>query len=151
VYKNQQSRQTGSRNLTGPKTLPTIWHTYMYMKLVFNPAPFHRNAFPSNNSQMSCICLPGISILPIPPLFLRFSIKYWNFSAHVVFFSLYHKYIFIFLQASYTCRYAILWEAFLDPSDSGIRHLTGPKALPTILRTNMKIVTKYQISAINSC
>jgi hypothetical protein len=29
VYKNQQSRQTGSRNLTGPKTLPTIWHTYM--------------------------------------------------------------------------------------------------------------------------
>jgi hypothetical protein len=25
VYKNQQSRQTGSRNLTGPKTLPTIW------------------------------------------------------------------------------------------------------------------------------
>ena len=29
VYKNQQSRQTGSRNLTGPKTLSTIWHTYM--------------------------------------------------------------------------------------------------------------------------
>jgi hypothetical protein len=29
VYKNQQSRQTGSRNLMGPKMLPTIWHTYM--------------------------------------------------------------------------------------------------------------------------
>ena len=29
VYKNQLSRQTGSRNLTGPKTFPTIWHTYM--------------------------------------------------------------------------------------------------------------------------
>ena len=29
VYKNQQSRQTGSRNLMGPKTLPTIWYTYM--------------------------------------------------------------------------------------------------------------------------
>jgi hypothetical protein len=29
VYTNQLSRQTGSRNLTGPKTLPTIWHTYM--------------------------------------------------------------------------------------------------------------------------
>ena len=28
VYKNQLSRQTGSRNLTGSKTLPTIWHTY---------------------------------------------------------------------------------------------------------------------------
>jgi hypothetical protein len=29
VYKNQLSRQTGSRNQTGPKTLPTIWGTYM--------------------------------------------------------------------------------------------------------------------------
>ena len=29
VYKNQLCRQTRSRNLTGPKTLPTIWHTYM--------------------------------------------------------------------------------------------------------------------------
>jgi hypothetical protein len=29
VHKNQLSRQTGSRNLTGPKTLPTIWHTYI--------------------------------------------------------------------------------------------------------------------------
>jgi len=29
VYKNQPSRQTGSRNVTGPKTLLTIWGTYM--------------------------------------------------------------------------------------------------------------------------
>ena len=29
VYKNQQSRQTGSRNLMGSKTLSTIWGTYM--------------------------------------------------------------------------------------------------------------------------
>ena len=41
VYKNQLSRQTGSRNLTGPKTLPTIWHTYIklvtkYQILVIN-------------------------------------------------------------------------------------------------------------------
>jgi hypothetical protein len=27
--KNQQIRQTGSRNLTGQKTLPTTCHTYM--------------------------------------------------------------------------------------------------------------------------
>jgi hypothetical protein len=25
VYKNEQSQLTGSRNLMGPKTLPTIW------------------------------------------------------------------------------------------------------------------------------
>ena len=29
VYKNQPSRQTGSRNLMGPKTLTMIWGTYM--------------------------------------------------------------------------------------------------------------------------
>ena len=29
VYKNQPSRQTGSRNLMGLKTLTTIWGTYM--------------------------------------------------------------------------------------------------------------------------
>ena len=29
VYKNQQSRHTGSRNLRSPKALPTIWGTYM--------------------------------------------------------------------------------------------------------------------------
>jgi hypothetical protein len=31
VYKDQLSRQTGSRNLTDPKTLPTIWYTYMML------------------------------------------------------------------------------------------------------------------------
>jgi hypothetical protein len=31
VYKNQLSWQTGSRNLTDPKTLPTIWYTYMML------------------------------------------------------------------------------------------------------------------------
>jgi hypothetical protein len=29
VNKNQLSWQTGSRNLTGPKTLPTIWYCYL--------------------------------------------------------------------------------------------------------------------------
>ena len=29
VYKNQESRQIGSRNPMGSKTLPTIWGTYM--------------------------------------------------------------------------------------------------------------------------
>jgi hypothetical protein len=31
VYKDQLSRQTGSRNLTDPKTVPTIWYTYMML------------------------------------------------------------------------------------------------------------------------
>jgi hypothetical protein len=67
----------------------------------------------------------------------------------------------IWSQASY--RYPISWETFLDPSDSlnvyknqqnrqtGSRNLMGQKTLPTIWGTYMKLVTKYQISAINSC
>jgi hypothetical protein len=70
----------------------------------------------------------------------------------------------IWSQASY--RYTILWVAFLDPSDSYFlfadlvgfythwtwsRNLMGPKTLPTIWGTYMKLVTKYQISAIKSC
>ena len=35
VYKNQLSRQTGSRNVMGPKTLPTIWHTYMKLVTIY--------------------------------------------------------------------------------------------------------------------
>jgi hypothetical protein len=73
-------------------------------------------------------------------------------------------------------KHAILWESFLDPSDSyflfadlvgfytlwtymrgyhkwalASKNLTGPKTIPTIWHTYMKLVTKYQISAINSC
>jgi hypothetical protein len=35
VYKNQPSRQTGSRNLTGQKTLPTKWGTYMKLVMKY--------------------------------------------------------------------------------------------------------------------
>ena len=34
---------------------------------------------------------------------------------------------------------------------TGSRNLTGQKTLPTIWGTYMKLVTKYQISVINSC
>jgi hypothetical protein len=94
VYKNQPSRQTGSRNLTGPKTLPTIWHTYM--KLVT------KYQIPVINS-----CL-----------------EKWSYM-----FNVYKK------QLS---------------RQTGSRNLTGPKTLPTIWYTYMTLVTKYQISAINS-
>ena len=34
---------------------------------------------------------------------------------------------------------------------TGSRNLTGQKTLPTIWGTYLKLVTKYQISAINNC
>jgi hypothetical protein len=132
VYKNQLSWQTGSWNLTGYTHL-----TYICI------CTFFRRIFLSN---------------------------YWWQESD------------IWSQASY--RYPILWEAFLDPSDSnflfanlvehickffskmciykcmlnvyknqqnrqtGSRNLMGSKTFPTIWDTYMKLVTKYQISAV---
>jgi hypothetical protein len=98
VYRNQLSRQTGSRNLTGPKTLPTIWHTYM--KLVT------KYQIPVVNS-----CWEKCD-------------EIWTYM-----FNVYKN------QQS---------------RQTGSRNLTGPKTLPTIWYTYMMLVTKYQISAINS-
>jgi hypothetical protein len=50
----------------------------------------------------------------------------------------------IWSQASY--RYAILWEAFLDPSDYYFLFADFVD-----FYTYMKLVTKYQISVVNSC
>jgi hypothetical protein len=69
----------------------------------------------------------------------------------------------IWSQASY--RYPISWEAFLDQKwaymfnvyknqqsrQTGSMNPMGSKTLPTIWGTYMKLVTKYQISVINSC
>ena len=95
VYKNQQSRQTGSRNLMGPKTLPMIWGTYM--KLV---TKYQISAI--NSCWEICACM----------------------------FNVYKNQL---------------------NRQTGSRNLTGSKTLPTIWGTYMKLVTKYQIFAINSC
>ena len=97
TYDTPALRQTGSRNLTGQKPLPTIWGTYM--KLV-------------TKYQISAInsCWENVT-----------------------------KNVHICSMCIKTSR------------QTGNRNLTGPKTLPTIWHTYMKLVTKYQISAINSC
>ena len=102
VYKNQQNRQTGSRNLMGPKTLPTIWGTYM--KLV-------------TKYQMSAIN------------------SCWEKCDE---------------KCAYTCT--CMFNVYKNQlsRQTGSRNLTSPKTLPTIWYTYMTLVTKYQISAINS-
>jgi hypothetical protein len=100
VYKNQLSRQTGSRNLMGPKSLPTIWGTYM--KLV-------------TKYQISAIN------------------SFWEKCDE---------------------KWAYMFNVYKNQlsRQTGSRNLTGPKTLPTIWYTYMymTLVTKYQISAINS-
>jgi hypothetical protein len=90
TYDTPALRQTGSRNLTGQKTLPTIWGTYM--KLV-------------TKYQISAIYLCPSVLLSIQDIFRRIFLSncWWQKSD-------------ILSQASY--RFTILWVAFLDPSDS---------------------------------
>ena len=98
TYDTPALRQTGNRNLTGRKTLPTIWGTYM--KLV-------------TKYQISAInsCCEKCN-------------EKWAYM-----FNVYKN------QQS---------------RQTGSRNLTGTKTLPTIWYTYMMVVTKYQISAINS-
>jgi hypothetical protein len=99
VYKNQQSLQTASGNLMGPKTLPTIWGTYM--KLV-------------TKYQISAINSCGE-------------------------------------KCAEKCAYMFNMYKNQLSRQTGSRNLTGPKTLPTIWHTYMKLVTKYEIPVINNC
>jgi hypothetical protein len=92
-------RQTGSRNLTGQKTFPTIWGTYM--KLV-------------TKYQISAIN------------------SCWE-------------------KCDEKCAYMFNVYKNQQSRQTGSRNLTDSKMLPMIWGTYMKLVTKYQISAINSC
>ena len=98
TYDTPALRQTGSRNLMGPKTLPTIWGTYM--KLV-------------TKYQISAIN------------------SCWE-------------------KCDEKCAYMFNVYKNQLSRQTGSRNLTGPKTLPTIWGTYMKLVTKYQIIAINS-
>ena len=97
--KNQLSRKTGSRNMTDPRTLPTIWHTFMKLLTKYQ--------IPVVNS-----CLEKCGE-----------------------------------------KYAYMLNVYKSQlsRQTGNRNLTGQKTLPTICGTYMKLVIKYQISAINSC
>ena len=98
TYDTPALRQTGSRNLTGPKTLPTIWGTNM--KLV-----------------------------------TKYQIRVIN--------SCWEK-------CDEKCAYMFNVYKNQLSRQTGSMNLTGPKTLPTIWYTYMTLVTKYQISAINS-
>jgi hypothetical protein len=98
TYDTPALRQTGSRNLMGPKTLPMIWGTYM--KLV-------------TKYQISAIN------------------SCWE-------------------KCDEKCAYMFNVYKNQLSRQTGSRNLTGPKTLPTIWYTYMTLVTKYQISAINS-
>jgi hypothetical protein len=105
VYKNQQSRQTGSRNLMGPKTLPTIWYTYMMLVTKYQISAINSFLDPSDSYFLFADLVGLYTHWSYMHIFrLIFLSNYWWQKSD------------IWSQASY--RYPISWAAFLDPSDS---------------------------------
>jgi hypothetical protein len=156
--KNQQSRQTGSRNLTGPKMLTTIWYTYMmlvtkyqisainscwekydekwtYTKCMFN---VYKN---QQSRQTGSRNLMGPKMLPtIWGTYMKLVTKYQISAINSCWEKCDEKCAFMFnVYKNQLSR------------QTGSRNLTGPKTLPTIWHTYMKLVTKYQIPVINGC
>jgi hypothetical protein len=98
TYDTPALRQTGSRNLTGQKMLPTIWGTYMKLLWVV--------FLDQSDSYFLFADLVGFY-------------THWTYIhifCHIFFSNYWWQRSGIWSQASY--RYPISWEAFLDPSDS---------------------------------
>jgi hypothetical protein len=150
VDKNQQNRQTGSRNLMSPKTLPTIWGTYMKFVTKYQISAINScwekwdeklaymfNVYKNQQSrQTGNRNLMGPKMLP----------TIWY-----TYMTLVTKYQ---ISAINSCgeKCAYMFNVYKNQlsRQTGSRNLTGPKTLPTIWYTYMTLVTKYQISAINS-
>jgi ribosome biogenesis protein Tsr3 len=151
VYKNQQNRQTGSRNLIGPKTLPTIWGTYMKLVTKYQISAINScweklaymfNAYKNQQSrQTGSRNLMGPKMLPtIWGTYMRLVTKY-RISAINSYWE----------KCDEKCAYMFNVYKNQLSRQTRSRNLTGPKTLPPIWYTYMTLVTKYQISAINSC
>ena len=157
VYKNQQSRQTASRNLMGPKTLPTIWGTYMTLVTKYQISAINSceekcdekcaylfNVYKNQLSrQTGSRNLTGQKTLPI----------IWH-----TYMKLVTKYqIPVINSCLEKCDekmwiYKCMLNVYKNQQNRkrGSKNLMGPKTLLTIWYTYMTLVTKYQISAINS-
>jgi hypothetical protein len=154
VYRNQLSRQTGSRNLMGPKPFPTIWGTYMKLATKYQISAINScrekcdkkcaymfNVYRNQLSrQTGSRNLMGPKMLPtIWHTYMKLVTKYQ-------------------ISAINSCwekcdeKWAYMFNVYKNQQSrqTGSRNLTGTKTLPTIWYTYMMLVTKYQISVINS-
>jgi hypothetical protein len=153
TYDAPALRQTGSRNLTDQKTLPTIWGTYIklvtkyqisainscwekcdwkwaYTKCMFNVQTRSRNL-------MGPKTLPTIwGTCTYMKLVTKYEISAINSCCE---------------KCDEKCAYMFNVYKKQLSRQAGCRNLTGPKTLHTIWHTYMKLVTKYQIPVINSC
>ena len=150
TYNTPALRQTGSRNPTGQKTLPTIWGTYMTLVTKYQISAINScwekcgymfNVYKNQQSrQTGSSNLRGLKTLPtIWGTYMKFVTKYTISAINSCWEKCDEKCAYMFN----VYKNQLSWQ-------TGSRNLTGPKTLPTIWYTYMKLVTKYQISAINS-
>jgi hypothetical protein len=132
AYKNQLSRQTGSRNLTGPKTLLTIWYTYMMLvtkylgqtdrgKTVYTP--YRGKRFWTH--QIPTSCLPTVDFY-----------THWIYILYMPIFSeacdqisdSCHQYLFRKMWRN-MCIYKCMLNVYKNQQNqqTGSRNLVGPK------------------------
>ena len=152
VYKNQQNRQTGSRNLMGPKMLPTIWGTYMKLVTKYQISAINScwekcdekwaymlNVYENQQSQQT-----GSRNL-MGPKTPTIGVPIWSLWPNIRFLPsiVAEKNV---MKNVHICSMCIKTNC----QQTGSRNMTGPKTIPTIWYTYMTLVTKYQISAINS-
>jgi ABC-type transport system involved in multi-copper enzyme maturation permease subunit len=157
VYKNQQSRQTGSRNLMGPKTLPTIWS---YMKLVTKYQISAINSCWEKCDEKWAYTKCMFNVYKNQQSRQTGS---WNLMGPKTFPTIWGTYMKLVtkypISTINSCwekcdeKCAYMFNVYKNQlsRQTGSRNLTGPKKLPTIWHTYMKLVTKYQIPVINSC
>ena len=155
TYDTPSLRQTGSRNLTGQKTLPTVWGTYMKLVTKYQISAINScwekcdekcaymfNVYKNQLSrQTGSRNLTGPKTLPtIWGTYMKLVTKYQISAINSCWEKCDKKCAYMFnVYKNQLCR------------QTGSRNLTGPKTLPTIWHTYMKLVTKYQIPVINSC
>jgi hypothetical protein len=150
VSKNQQIRQTGSRNLMGSKPFPTIWGTYMKLVTKYQISAINScdkkwaymfNEYKNQQSrQTGSRNLTGQKTLPtIWGTYMKLVTNYQISAIN----SCWEKF-------DEKCAYMFNVYKNQLSRQTGSRNLTGPKTLPAIWYTYMTLVTKYQISAINS-
>jgi hypothetical protein len=149
TYDTPALRQTGSRNLTGPKTLPTTWGTYMKLVTKYQISAFNScwekydekwaymfNVYKNQQSRQTGGRNPmGSKTLPtIWGTYMKLVTKYHISAIN----SCWEK-------CDEKCAYMFNVYKNQLSRQTGSRNLMGPKTLPMIWGTYMKLVTKYQI------
>ena len=146
TYDTPALRQTGSRNLTGQKTLPTILGTYMKLVNKYQISAINScwekwaymfNVYKNQRSRQT-----GSRNLMGPKMFPTI----WG-----TYMKLVTKYQISAINSCWEkCAYMFNVYRSQLSRQTGSMNLTGPKTVPTIWYTYMMLLTKYQISAINS-